>query len=136
MADPLSSLPSELYTEILDHVPLEYLQSTTLSLSRCLPRVPTYHLFTSVRLKRPEQPFQLYRRLHRSSDDSASFVSNFSLESWTADADIVVNVIRLLPNLVSLNLYIGPSNFAPELLEDLFQQCIPTLKYLSLRFRP
>jgi len=67
--------------------------------------------------------------------------------SWTADAEIVLNILSLLPNLTRLVLWVGPTNFTPEHLEELFDlrrqeagsrclKCVGRLKYLSVRFRP
>ncbi|KAG5642172.1 hypothetical protein DXG03_003533 [Asterophora parasitica] len=57
-------------------------------------------------------------------------------ETWQVDADVLINLFRLLPNLETLNLRIGPNNFTPEHLEELFKHFMPKLTYLSLRFRP
>jgi hypothetical protein len=52
------------------------------------------------------------------------------------DAEIVINLIRLLPNLQALTIWVGPSSFAPEHLEELLSEPLLGLRYLSLRFRP
>jgi len=136
MVAPLEALPPELYSAILSHVPTAFLQQSVLSLTRAIPRspVPIHHLFEHIRLKHGDQVSQLYLRLRRSPLD-ASWVQRFSLECWTVDADIVVNLIALIPQVLELSLYIGP-NFAPEHLEEMFDKPRVSLKILSLRFRP
>lgn len=132
----LCHLPSELYSHILDQVPEQYLQRTAFALRLALPRAPIaqYHLFTCIRLTRAEQVIQLSRRL-REVPEYYSQSATFSLETWTVDADAAINLIRTLPRLKSLTLFIGP-NWAPEHLEELLQKPIQALKNVSFRFRP
>lgn len=143
----LDSLPSELYSAILLHVPSSSLQQTILSLTRAIPHspVPRHFLFRSVRIVHPNQVTELYNCIRsaneprgedRRPDSLGSLVFQFSLETWQADADVTINLIRLLPNIKSLNLWIGPNNFAPEHLEEMFLKYMPNLRSLSLRFRP
>ncbi|TFK41993.1 hypothetical protein BDQ12DRAFT_349859 [Crucibulum laeve] len=140
----IAELPTELYSSILNHVPQESLQQTVLSLTRALPfsPIPLFFLFQCIRLTHAEQVVLLHRTLRtkKMRDDQqnsvTSWVREFSLESWLADADVVINLLRQLPKLKSLSLWIGPNNFSPEHLEELFAKPIPGLKYLSLRFRP
>jgi hypothetical protein len=136
MLASLRSLPSELYTAILLNVPATSLQQTVVSLTRALPfsPIPEYHLFTHIHLKHADQVVQLYRRLRKATDD-ASWVKELALETWTVDADVVVNLIDILPKVVYLTLFIGP-NFAPEHLEEIFEVPRPDLQFISLRFRP
>jgi hypothetical protein len=136
MPSSLSSLPPELYTAILINIPPSLLQQTVLSLTRALPLspVPEYHLFTHIHLKHPDQVVQLHRRLRKASDH-ALWVRELALETWTVDADIVVNLIDILPKVTYLTLFIGP-NFAPEHLQDTFETPMPHLRFISLRFRP
>ncbi|KAF8079100.1 hypothetical protein FPV67DRAFT_1404358 [Lyophyllum atratum] len=141
-------LPTELYSVILSHLPLPSLQQTVLALTRALPfaPIPLHELFYSVCIRYPYQAPRLYRRLRSRRPkedanpdgvfDAAVWVHHFSVETWEVDADILGNLIRLLPNLESLSLWIGPSNFRPEHLEDLLKPYMPRLKYLSIRFRP
>jgi len=120
-----------------------------LTLSRVLPSapIPIQLLFHSIRIRRARQAVALLLRLRKALDtpcDSgeeridpcASWVKEFSVETWTVDADVVIDIVRLLPNLSSLNVRIGPSNISPEHLEQLFQEPIGMLMQLSLRFRP
>lgn len=150
----LAELPIELYEAILFYVPSRDLQYTILSVSRALPfsPVPLHELFRSIRITRPEQAIHLYRRLrlrNRSTlkpnlngleeatqDKAASWIRELFIESWSVDADVVLNLVKLIPQLNLLNLWIGPNNFTPEHLEELFEKPIPGLTYLSLRFRP
>lgn len=144
----LAMLPPELYSSILAFVPAEELQKTTYALICALASrpVPRHHLYTFIRLAYPEQVLKLYLHLaHRDRSSSgevkiplACRVRELSLETWNVDADIFNNLVRLLPNLESLSLRIGPSNFSPEHLEQLFTPAhyFQRLKYLSLRFKP
>jgi hypothetical protein len=136
MSVSLRSLPPELYTAILNNLPVTSLQQTVLSLTRALPLspIPQYHLFTHVHLKHSDQVVQLYRRL-RKAIDSASWVKELSLETWTVDADLMVNLVNILPRITDLTLFIGP-NFTPEHLQEIFETPKPTLQFISLRFRP
>ncbi|KZT02509.1 uncharacterized protein LAESUDRAFT_716908 [Laetiporus sulphureus 93-53] len=136
MLAPIESLPPELYTHILSHIPSEDLQQTVLALTRAAARspIPIYHLFERVRLRHGDQVIQLYRRLRKNSEDAA-WVRHFSLECWTVDADVVVNLLALLAKLRELTLFIGPF-FAPEHLEEMFQKPMEELRFISLRFRP
>ncbi|GLB43507.1 hypothetical protein LshimejAT787_1400190 [Lyophyllum shimeji] len=119
-----------------------------LALTRALPLapIPLHHLFHFIRIGRPSQAPSLYRRLRYSrpehdgaSDDEfnpAFRVRHISVETWEVDADVLINLLRLLPNLESVNLWVGASNFSPEHLEDVFKLYMPKLRYLSIRFRP
>ncbi len=146
-----TTLPPELYSDILSHVPEPSLQ-TTLSLSRALPYspVPLQGLFNHIRLTHPDQVFQLYRRLRTTItnddnstsihiDPAASAVRSFSLETWVADANVVINLVGLLTEITKLTLWIGPKNFTPEDLEELITKLkrdMKQLRVLELRFRP
>jgi hypothetical protein len=141
----IDTLPPELYSAILLHVPSNCLQQTVLSLTRALPYspVPLHHLFNSVRITHPDQAVRLYNRLRsrpgherKDNDPASSWIHRLSLETWTVGADVVVDLVGLLQNLEFLSLWIGPTNFAPEHLEGIFSEYMPSLKYLSLRFRP
>ncbi|KZT74964.1 hypothetical protein DAEQUDRAFT_753628 [Daedalea quercina L-15889] len=136
MVSTIESLPPELYFAILSHIPLYDLQQTVLSLTRAAPRsaIPSYLVFEYVRLTHGDQVIQLHRRLRKSPED-ADRVRHFSLECWTVDADVVVNLMGLLHHMKGLALFIGP-NFAPEHLEEMFQKPKEGLQFISLRFRP
>ncbi|KAI6136440.1 hypothetical protein F5141DRAFT_1208794 [Pisolithus sp. B1] len=132
----LAELPPEIYSAILSQVPTHQRQQATLSLTRAIPRspVPLHHLFECIYLKTPESVFQLYRRI-RGSAEEAGWVRSFALETWTVDADIVVNLLSILTRLRRITLFVGP-NFAPEHLEQILEKPREGLLYLSLQFRP
>ena len=132
----LDNLPAELVIAITLQIEPDDLQQSILSLSRALPHsgVPTHLLFQNVRIKYPEQVLKLYLRLRNAPDDAAR-VRKFSLESWTVDADVFVNLTALIPSVVSLSMFVGP-NFAPEHLEEIFYRPRDGLRFVSMRFRP
>lgn len=132
----LAELPPEIYSGILEHLSRDERQHTTLSLTRAIPLspVPLYHLFEYIRLKSAESVVQLYCRL-RGRLEEPSWIEEFSLETWSVDADVVVNLMALLSRLSRITLFIGP-NFAPEHLEEMLEKPRETLHYISLRFRP
>ncbi|KAF8913217.1 hypothetical protein CPB84DRAFT_529505 [Gymnopilus junonius] len=147
------ALPPELYSAILDLVPATELQPTVLSVTRAIPLspVPVHYIFRSIRITYPDQAISLYRRLRLPQETEtneansrselqqiAEWVKELSIESWNVDAEVVINIIRLLgmPKLRSLAIWIGPKNFAPEHLEEVFSQPFLSLQRLSLRFRP
>ena len=140
-------LPTELYESILSHVPSSELQQTLLSVTRAIPLspVPISHLFHSIRITYPARAVHLHRRLRPrkrndnsdlSGNNAADFVKEFSVECWSVDAEVIVNLVQLLPKLQRLNIWVGPDSFTPEHLEELFLRPFLELKYLSLRFRP
>ncbi|KIK94103.1 hypothetical protein PAXRUDRAFT_12240 [Paxillus rubicundulus Ve08.2h10] len=132
----LAELPSEIYSGILAQVPRDEQQQTVLSLTRAIPRspVPLCHLFECIRLRSAHSVVQLYRRL-RGHAEEVSWVKDFSLETWTVDAEVVINLLSLLPRLSNITLFVGPS-FAPEHMEAILEKPREYLRYLSLRFRP
>ena len=138
-------LPTELYESILSHVPASELQQTLLSVTRAIPLspVPISHLFHSIRITYPTRAVRLYRRLRLRSNNTdlsgnkaVDLVKELSVECWSVDADVIVNLVQLLHKLQTLNIWIGPDNFTPEHLEEMFLKPFLELKYLSLRFRP
>jgi hypothetical protein len=137
-----ATLPGELYTAIVEQLDTSLWASVVLALSRVLPSapIPVQLLFHSIRIKQPQQAVSLFLRLQKvpgsPQELCPTWVKEFSVATWTADADVIINIVRLLPNLTSLSLRIGPSNFSPEHLEQLFENPIGKLKQLSLRFRP
>ncbi|KAF7347480.1 F-box domain-containing protein [Mycena venus] len=132
-------LPTELYSSIIAQISPEDRQQSILSLTRALPYapIPLYHLFEHITLSHREQVLDLTRRLLKpDGKDVSLYVQEFSLHNeWTVDAEVMVNLLRKLPKLRSLSLCVG-TNFAPEHLKAIFQQPMPDLRYLSLRFRP
>lgn len=138
-------LPTELYDAILSHIPASDLQATVLAVTRAIPFSPVSwsHLFRNIRITRAEQAILLYGRLRQRNSTGttpavqpAAWVRDFAIESWFVDADVVVNTLHMLTKLQSLKICVGPSNFSPEHLEELFRRPLTGLKYLSIRFRP
>lgn len=145
-------LPTELYDAILSHIPASNLQATVLSVTRAIPFSPVArsHLFRNIRITHPEQAILLYQRLRKCNSIGIApnhsvqtrevqptvWVRDFAVESWSVDADIVINVLHMLTKLQSLKLCVGPNNFTPEHLEELFRRPLTGLTYLAIRFRP
>lgn len=137
----LADFPAELFEAIIKGVSDEDVQATILSLTRIFPSapIPLQPLFQRIRIGTARQAILLYNRLRQKKgqeDPARTWVQALSVHAWTVDADIVLNIIALLPNLESLEIWIGPENFAPEHLEELFGKPLQSLRYLSLRFRP
>ncbi|KAJ3998145.1 hypothetical protein F5050DRAFT_1689455 [Lentinula boryana] len=147
-----SCLPAEIYAAFIEQLNEPDIRPTLLALTRAIPRspVPRNQLFRRIRIK-ADQLVPLYQRIRprqqdieRQEEEPRTWVQELSLESWTADAEIVLNILTLLPNLSTLTIWIGPKNFTPEHLEELFSvdregrclRCVKNLSYLSLRFRP
>ncbi|KAI0718848.1 hypothetical protein C8T65DRAFT_803312 [Cerioporus squamosus] len=136
MGASLDNLPVELYFAIISQFDPDDLQQSLVSLSLALPRspVPTSILFEKPRLRKAEQILKLYLRVRNAPEDAA-LAHSLSLECWTVDADVFVNLIALFPNLENIKMYVGP-NFSPEHLEEIFIRPRPKLRFLSMRFRP
>ncbi len=138
MSTGLTSLAPELIACILDFVPSVDLQKTTISLLCVLSysSVPNWrhYLFYHVHLKTPEGIAKLVQHLKRNPSDAA-FVQKFSMASWTVEAKIATQAIRMLPKLKWLTLSLGAS-FTPDQLEKLLREPMSKLRYLSLRLRP
>ena len=136
----MDQLPTELYGAILRQLAKDDRTSTTLALTRAIPLspVPRAYLFEAIRLHTAKQVLLLYQRLRRAGgkdSQEAAWVREFTLEAWTVDAQIVVNLLELLPHIGVLTLSIGTS-FMPEHLEDVFRAPRVDLLALSVRFRP
>ncbi|TCD66729.1 hypothetical protein EIP91_001022 [Steccherinum ochraceum] len=129
-------LPSEIYGDIVDHIQDDTVQQDILALTRAFPRapIPIERLFRDIRLSHREQIVPFYTRIRR-DELARGWVRTFSLETWQADADVVINILALFPRLRVLKMFMGP-NFAPDHLEELFTRTREGLEYLSLRFRP
>ncbi|KZT55651.1 hypothetical protein CALCODRAFT_556344 [Calocera cornea HHB12733] len=141
----LATLPAELYTHILSFVPPSQSSSTTLSLTRAIPRspVPQHNLFTHVVLTKNGQLLLLYLRLTRGRGEEEkerrererNWVRGFELKEWKYDPEVMINTLHLLPRLQTLTIWIG-YNCAPEHIADLFiSRSVPELESISLRFR-
>ncbi|KAI0094262.1 hypothetical protein BDY19DRAFT_999517 [Irpex rosettiformis] len=137
----LAHLPTELYNAIVtclkqdanDHH--EFTRSL-LALSRAIPRspLPLDLLLRCIILRTPVQAQRLFIRLFK-DPALAQLVEVFKYECFEADADIIVNLLKMLQSITTLTLFMGP-NFAPEHLEEIFASPRTNLKSLSLRFRP
>lgn len=141
MPGGLAHLPTELYNAILLHLEAEAddyrgFRQSLLALSRTIPYAPLSleGLYRQVVLSEPQQANNLYLHL-RKNRACASYVRTLRYETFMADADIVVNLLKVLHELTELSLCIG-TTFAPEHLEQMFECPRTTLKSLSLRFRP
>jgi hypothetical protein len=132
----LEDLPLELYeaiiaqTDTLDH------SHSIWALSNAIPRspVPTNEIYTHIRLTHSSQVVRLTLHLRKSLEISTR-IKTFAMEAWVVDADVAINLIRMLPTLKSLSIFVG-TNFAPEHMTDLFTKPMTTLKNLNIRFRP
>jgi len=136
----MDRLPTELYGAILCQLARDDRKSTTLALTRAIPRspVPRAYLFETIRLHNAKQVLLLYQRLRGvggKDSQEAAWVREFILEAWIVDAQIVVNLLELLPHIRVLTLSIGTS-FMPEHLEEIFQAPRLDLVALFVRFRP
>lgn len=137
----LDNLPGELYEVIVQHIEDDDVQQSLLALTRALPTapIPQRRLFERIYIRTPRQAVSLYQRLRKKGGQpnlTGSWIQNLYVHDWTVDADVVLNIIALLPNLQLLSIWVGPSNFTPEHLEEMFEDPIGNLRYLSLRFRP
>ncbi|KAG6813979.1 hypothetical protein H0H92_004472 [Tricholoma furcatifolium] len=104
-------------------------------------------LFHSICIKHRHTVPRLYRRIRAGlagndgeasagTFDASPLVYHLSVETWDVDADVLIGLLGLLPNLRTLNVWIGPSNFTPEHLDEMLKAPMPSLEYLSIRFRP
>ena len=60
---------------------------------------------------------------------------SFTLSCFSGSADILNNILRLIPLITHLSLNLG-TNFAPEHLAEAFQVDRPRLEGVEVRFRP
>jgi hypothetical protein len=134
----LDTLPAELYYRIIDYLPDDELQASLLSLTRVCPYspIPIDKIFKRVNLVQPHQIVALYRRLRSPVNPCADFIIELTVHCWNGDAEIVLNALPLLPNLLRLSIWIGPHNFTPEHLNELVRRPMLRLQHLTLRFRP
>jgi hypothetical protein len=154
---PIHRLPPELIDSLLLYVPHDQLQYTALSLSNVFPNlaISDRHLFTHLRVGRPEQLRPMWERLRRevyggegeghaaaasSSDDPLApgqlrHVRSFTMACFSGDADLMNNILRLIPSIRALSLNLG-TNFAPEHLAEAFEVDRSRLEYVQVRFRP
>ncbi|KAG6867312.1 hypothetical protein C0993_004601 [Termitomyces sp. T159_Od127] len=94
-------LPPELYGCIVEHVDPQ----TVLALTRCLPHagIPLDRLFRAVAVRQPETAPRLYRRLRaQTAPAAAHLVQHLAVDTWAVDADVLANLLPLLPSLRTL----------------------------------
>lgn len=152
---PIHRLPPELVDSLLLYVPADQLQYTSLNLKQVFPQlaISERHLFTHLRVGRPEQLRPMWERLrrekygedeqqdHTEEDDEDDergllrFVESFTLACFSGDADLMNNVLRLIPTIRRLSLNLG-TNFAPEHLAEAFQVERKRIEVVEVRFRP
>ncbi|KAF7971416.1 hypothetical protein HWV62_21276 [Athelia sp. TMB] len=135
MPSTLELLPPELFASILLQVHPDHLTQTALALIYALPGAPIagYQLLTHIRITNPKQAVGLDLRLRKHREDIPR-IKDFKLKAWTVDADVVCNLINLLPKLTNFTLFIGP-NFAPEHLEEIFTGHIEEGAYFDSTLR-
>lgn len=139
----LSDLPSDIYAIILSHIPPLDRQQAVLSLSRGLPRsaVPTHQIYEHIIAHTTHAVLHLYqhfRKLKALEGDlynPSKQVRSLNVRAWLADADLVVNLLGLLPNVPVLQLCVG-TTYSPEHLQDIFTRPRGELETLKLRFKP
>ena len=126
----------ELVTILLSYVEDNEIRQTILTLTRLFPRYyfPLQRLFQQVILHRQEQCVYLHRRL-RGPHPDANLVRELRIQSWTADAEVVSNLLDVLEGLKVLALYVG-ANFSPEILLRVMEKPRVGLETLMIRFRP
>jgi len=132
-------LPAELWLSVLSYIPPNVLQQTTLSLTRALPRssISQRPLFEHVVITEAIQILQLFLRLKNSGNrkDELKWVRTFVMKVWDVDANVLINLLDVLPCLEELHLRIGPA-FTPEHVQELLKKPKPSLRVLNIRLRP
>ncbi|TFK26662.1 hypothetical protein FA15DRAFT_263861 [Coprinopsis marcescibilis] len=139
----LGQFPGELYSHIISYIPDEEVQATVLSLTRVFPQapIPLHHLYRRIRVRIPRQAVLLNRHLRKlktsqTESDWLLRIHGICIESWDIDAEVVLNILKMLGHIQFLEVWIGPASFAPEHLQELLEKPFPYLTHLSLRFRP
>ncbi|WWC60438.1 uncharacterized protein I303_103010 [Kwoniella dejecticola CBS 10117] len=155
----LLKLPPEIIDHLLSVVSAEHRQLTTLALTRVFPgyEISLRNLWRHVIIYNSKQLWPLWRKLksnneseryqHQHDQDEdrnegtlkyAREIRSFSMKSWKGDADILNNALRCIPTnspLHTILLNIG-TNFAPDHLEELFENPRQGIRRLEMRFRP
>ncbi|CAE6462534.1 unnamed protein product [Rhizoctonia solani] len=139
----LSDLPSEVYAVIFSHVPPLERQRAVLSLSRALPRspVPTSQIYNHIIVYTAAAVFHLYKHFrHRKEQEAGLYnpselVKSINVRVWIVDADLVANLLALLPSVPNIQMRVG-TTYSPEHLHDIFTRPRLTLRTLQLRFKP
>ncbi|KAG8825581.1 hypothetical protein FRC17_008611, partial [Serendipita sp. 399] len=111
-----------------------------LALSLALPRspVPRRWLYYEIDLHTPRSALLLYKHLRSkggAKSTEASWVHAVHSNSWTVDAQILADLLEMLSNVEEVSINIG-TTFSPEHSDGIFAIPRPTLKSLSLTFRP
>ena len=146
----LDTLPGELYSAIIEHLPEDDYQYTTASLICTLPYapIPRHHLYKIIRIRRPQQTVACYLHLRKVKNKFDTNINDGScpltwiqvlrIEEWTVDGDVALNLVSMLPRayLNSFNIWIGANNFTPEHLEEMFENPFDKVAKLGIRFRP
>ncbi|KAG8696468.1 hypothetical protein FRC11_000713, partial [Ceratobasidium sp. 423] len=139
----LSDLPPEVYTVILSFIPPPERQRAVLNLSRALPRspVPTSQIYNHIIVYTLSAVLHLYKHFRRRKDHEAGLynpselVKSISVRVWDVNADMVVNLLELLPAVPAMQMCIG-TTYSPEHLHDIFARPRLALRTLQLRFKP
>ncbi|KAL7424690.1 hypothetical protein Q5752_000374 [Cryptotrichosporon argae] len=138
----LLRLPPELLDLVLSHVAPDARSYTAASLSRVFPDAPPayVHRWRHVVVGKPAQLLPLYRRIQRDEQERGDvgggrLARTFAQQAWRGDADMLNNVLRCLPALDALLLNCG-TNFAPEHLQEMFDEPRPGMRRMEVRFRP
>ncbi|CCA69983.1 hypothetical protein PIIN_03923 [Serendipita indica DSM 11827] len=137
----LDQLPEELYQAILESIDDDKeRKSVAIALIRSIPRspVPRRFLYYQVNLSTSENVLTFYHHLRSCggvASKEASWVHSLHSESWTVEAQILANVLELVPNLGHLSIHVG-ATFAPEHVDDIFQRPRPALRTLNIVFKP
>ncbi|KAJ1302617.1 hypothetical protein OPQ81_002934 [Rhizoctonia solani] len=139
----LSGLPSDVYAVILSHVPPPERQRAVLNLSRALPRssVPTNQIFNHIIVYTSAAVIHLCNHFRQRKDyqthvyNPSELVKSISVRAWFVEADLVVDLLALLPSVPIIHMSIG-TTYAPEHLRDIFASPRPALRTLQLRFKP
>jgi hypothetical protein len=89
-------------------------------------------------LKEPKSVLLLHRQLRKCGgreSKEANWIRALGSQSWQVDAQILADLVSLIPGLTDISLNVGPT-FAPEHLDDIFKAPRPDLLSLELVFTP
>jgi hypothetical protein len=134
-------LPPEILDLFLENVPPSELQRTALSIQQVFPElaVSDSHIFRHVRVTSPSQLKPLWQRLREDKYEGEGrlirAVRSFTMATFRGDADIMNNILRLIPDIEAMIINMG-TNFAPEHLVEAFENPRPKIQRIELRFRP
>ncbi|KAJ9120813.1 hypothetical protein QFC22_002747 [Naganishia vaughanmartiniae] len=137
----IHSLPSEIVDLFLENVPPSQLQRTALSIQRVFPdiAISDSHLYRHLRVTSPAQLKPLWQRLREDKYEGEGrlirAVKSFTMATFRGDADIMNNILRLIPDIDAMIINMG-TNFSPEHLVEAFENPRPKIQRIELRFRP